>query len=329
MGCKGMYTHLTAEKRAIIMALSKEGFNNTHIADRCKVSVSTISRELARNSPAGLSLEERRRQYSSSKAQEHYLNNRRHCNPVGKYSSDLAKEIGSYLNRGWSPEQIVNAALGKKVCFYTIYRWIYAGLIGYGDRTVLRHKGKRRTQRKGQKARKYIAGRSIHTRPEENNSRHEFGNFEVDTVESGRTGSGCIFTIVERKTRHLTAYKADACTAENFFNVIRAFARTLPAGTIRSITGDRGKEFARYADIEKELNVPFYFADPHSPWQKGSNENTNGLIREYYPKRTDFSKVTQRDLYWKATYRINNRPRKVLGWQTAQDCFSRELQALA
>ena len=78
--------------------------------------------------------------------------------------------------------------------------------------------------------------------------------------------------------------------------------------------------------IENELRIPFYFADPHSPWQKGSNENTNGLLRENFPKKTNFSTVTQRDLYWKGVYRINNRPRKVLGWKTAQECFAEELR---
>ena len=78
--------------------------------------------------------------------------------------------------------------------------------------------------------------------------------------------------------------------------------------------------------IENELRIPFYFAEPHSPWQKGSNENTKGLLRENFPKKTNFSTVTQRDLYWKGVYRINNRPRKVLGWKTAQECFAEELR---
>lgn len=329
MGAKGRYTHLTAEKRAMIMALSREGFTNSHIAESCGVSASTISRELSRNSPAGLTLKERRLRYSSADAHNRYLAKRRLCNPIGKYSSALAQQAGKYLNRGWSPEQIANSILDGAVCFYTIYRWLYSGLILRGDRSVLRHKGKRRIRRKNQKAKKYAAGKSIHSRPELVNEREEFGHFEVDTVESCRNGSGCVFTIVERKTRHLTAYKADACNAENFLNAMRAFSGSMPAGSIKSITGDRGKEFARYADIERELNVPFYFADPHSPWQKGSNENTNGLLREYYPKRTDFSKVTQRELYWQGVYRINSRPRKVLGWTTPQECFSREVRACA
>ena len=107
---------------------------------------------------------------------------------------------------------------------------------------------------------------------------------------------------------------------------MKKLIKILPPGTIKSLTGDRGKEFAWYQKIENELRIPFYFADPHSPWQKGSNENTNGLLRENFPKRTNFSTVCQRDLYWKGVSRINNRPGKVLGWKTAQECFAEELR---
>ena len=148
----------------------------------------------------------------------------------------------------------------------------------------------------------------------------------MDTVESGRNGTGCVFTIVERKTRMLFACRAESCTAENFYNTLKILIKILPPGTINSLTGDRGKEFAWYQKIKNELRIPFYFADPHSPWQKGSNENTNDLLRENFPKKTNFSTVTQRDLYWKGVYRINNRQRKVLGWKTAQECFAEELR---
>ena len=124
----------------------------------------------------------------------------------------------------------------------------------------------------------------------------------------------------------LYAFKAESCTAENFYNALKKLIKLLPPGTIKSLTGDRGREFAWYQKIESELRIPFYFADPHSPWQKGSNENTNGLLRESFPKKTNFSTVTQRDLFRKGIYRINNRPGKVPGWKTAQECFAEELR---
>ena len=97
----------------------------------------------------------------------------------------------------------------------------------------------------------------------------------------------------------LFACRAESCTAKNFYNTLKRLIKILHPGTIKSLTGDRGKELAWYQKIENELRIPFYFADPHSPWQKGSNENTNGLLRENFPNKTNFSTVTQRDLYWK------------------------------
>ena len=98
----------------------------------------------------------------------------------------------------------------------------------------------------------------------------------MDTVESGRNGTGCVFAIVERRNGMLFACRLDPVQRKIFYNILKRLIKILPPGTIKSLTGDRGKEFAWYQKIENELRIPFYFADPHSPWQKGSNENTNG-----------------------------------------------------
>ena len=327
MGLKRAYHHLSEEKRVVIMTLAREGFSGAHIARHCGVSEATISREFSRQFPKDIPLEERRRRYESSAAQTRYRVKRKGSRPKGKLFPCVIEKTEKLLRRGYSPEQIANTALKSQASTVSIYRWLYAGFLAYGDRSLLRHKGKRRVQRKEGKAKKYTAGKSIHTRPASIESRCEFGHFEVDTVESGRNGTGCVFTIVERKTRMLFAFRSESCTAENFYNTLKKFVKTLPQGTIKSLTGDRGKEFAWYQKIESGLHIPFYFADPHSPWQKGSNENTNGLLREMFPKKTNFSTVSPRDLYWKGAYRINNRPRKVLGWKTARECFAEELQA--
>ena len=231
-----------------------------------------------------------------------------------------------FFRCGYSPEQMAHTVLKGQASTVSICRWLYDGFLLYGDRSLLRHKGKRRVQRKKGKAKKYTAGKSVHTRPASIESRRESGHFEVDTVGSGRKGTGCVFTIVERKTRKLYAFKAESCTAENFYNALKKLIKLLPPGTIKSLTGDRGREFAWYQKIESELRIPFYFADSHSPWQKGSNENTNGLLRESFPKKTNFSTVSQRDLFRKGIYRINNRPGKVPGWKTAQEFFAEELR---
>ena len=180
------------------------------------------------------------------------------------------------IRRGYPPEQMANTVLKGQASTVSIYRWLYAGFLLYGDRSLLRHKGRRRVQRKEGKAKKYTAGKSVHTRPASIERRSEFGHFEVDTVESGRNGTGCVFTIAERKPRMLFACRAESCTAKNFYNTLKRLIKILLPGTIKSLAGDRGKEFAWYQKIENELRIPFYFADPHSPWQKGSNENTNG-----------------------------------------------------
>ena len=246
--------------------------------------------------------------------------------PRGKLLPQVIETAEKLIRQGYSPEQMANTVLKGQASTVSIYRWLYAGFLLYGDRSLLRHKGRRRVQRKEGKAKKYTAGKSVHTRPASIERRSEFGHFEVDTVESGRNGTCCVFTIVGRKTRMLFACRDESCAAENFYNTLKILIKILHPGTIKSLTGDRGKEFAWYQKIENELRIPFYFADPHSPWQKGSNENTNGLLRENFPKKTNFSTVTQRDLYWKGVYRINNRPGKVLGWKTAQECFAEELR---
>ena len=136
---------------------------------------------------------------------------------------------------------MANTVLKGQASTVSIYRWLYAGFLLYGDRSLLRHKGRRRVQRKEGKAKKYTAGKSVHTRPASIERRSEFGHFEVDTVESGRNGTGCVFTIVERKTRMLFACRAESCAAESFYNTLKRLIKILHPGTIKSLTGDREK----------------------------------------------------------------------------------------
>ena len=326
MSLRKTYHHLSEEKRAAIMTLAREGFSGAHIARHCGVSEATVSREFSRQFPKSIPLKERRQRYEASAACARYREKRKRSKPKGKLFPWVIETAEKFFRCGYSPEQMAHTVLKGQASTVSIYRWLYDGFLLYGDRSLLRHKGKRRVQRKEGKAKKYTAGKSVHTRPASIESRREFGHFEVDTVGSGRKGTGCVFTIVGRKTRKLYAFKAESCTAENFYNALKKLIKLLHPGTIKSLTGDRGREFAWYQKIESELRIPFYFADPHSPWQKGSNENTNGLLRESFPKKTNFSTVTQRDLFRKGIYRINNRPRKVLGWKTAQECFAEELR---
>ena len=324
MGVNIGYHHLNFEKRCIIMGLAQEGLSFERIAKRCQVSTSTVSRELKRQFPEEVPLALRREKYSATAAQSRYVKVRENCGPESKLTEEVRKRVERGLEKGFSPEQIANTDVNE-VSHVSIYRWLYEGRLLGGNRAFLRHKGKRRINRKAGQGKKYGVGRSIHDRPEEINSRTEFGHFEADSIESGRNGSGCVFNFVERKTRKTFAFVSPSCSSEPLYKALKRLVKRLPQGTIKTMTVDRGKEFALFEKIEKQLEIPVYFADPHAPWQKGSVENNNGLIREYFPKGTDFSKVSQKDLYWTAIDRINTRPRKKLGWKSADQCFWHEI----
>ena len=329
MGTKNLYTHLTPMKRGMFQGLASQGLSNIAIAKQLGVSQSTVSRELLRNCPSGTTLSDRKKSYSAENAQARYEKKRKNSRPYGKCYLNVVKTAEKCLKKSYSPEQIANSDLKGIVSHMTLYRWMNAGLLFYGDKSYLRLKGRKRSSRTDLRHGRYSVGKSIDSRGPEINSREEFGHYEVDSIMSGRDGGHCVFTFVERKTRMIFAFLADGCTADNFFKVLIRLWRKLPKGAIKSLTGDRGKEFARYGDIERIPGIPFYFADPHSPWQKGTNENSNGLIREEFPKGTDFSKVTQAELNRRSINPINKRPRKSLDWQKAQDCFRMELSQLS
>ena len=230
MSLQRAYHHLSEEKRAAIMALAREGFSGARIARHCGISEATVSREFSRQFPQGIPLKERRKRYEAAAAHTRYRENRKKSKPKGKLLPRVIETAEKLIRRGYSPEQMANTVLKGLASTVSIYRWLYAGFLLYGDRSLLRHKGRRRVQRKEGKAKKYTAGRSVHTRPASIESRGEFGHFEVDTVESGRNGTGCVFTVVERKTRMLFACRAESCTAENFYNALKKLTKILPPG---------------------------------------------------------------------------------------------------
>ncbi len=181
------------------------------------------------------------------------------------------------------------------------------------------HKKRRRQHRYGS-GRGLIPGRiSIDKRPDLVATRQRFGDWEGDTVE-GAKGSGHITTHVERKSRYLIAAKlADKTAAVTTQAVTLAF-RKIPVALRHTLTLDNGKEFASFSDIERRTGLTIYFADPYSAWQRGANENTNGLLRRYFPKGMDFRSVTEKTLA-QAVKKLNHRPRKCLGYQTPHEVF--------
>ena len=170
---------------------------------------------------------------------------------------------------------------------------------------------------------------SISQRSENANNRTEFGHWELDTMVSSRGESKGVFsTFIERKSRLYVAYCGSDRTAHTMEQAIINLHSVLPKGAFKSATTDRGKEFACHAKITEQLGINVYFADAYAPWQRGSNENGNGLLREFYPKQTDLAKITQDELRQKLEL-INNRPRKCLGWKTPIEVFLHEVSHLA
>ena len=205
----------------------------------------------------------------------------------------------------------------------TIYRWIYEKYIDVNLK-VLRRKGKSRGKKETRG--KFNLGKSIRKRDKSVYQREEFGHWEADTVVSGRGKSKvCFATLAERKTRFYIAIKMPNRNADTMAKAIISALSEFPSETVKSITCDRGTEFANWQTIEKELNCSVYFADPYCAWQKGTNENLNGLLREFYPTGRNLSRVSPTTLK-KNLALINARPKKVLKFQKPVDLFELSLK---
>lgn len=318
------YTHLTLTEREKIMFFAAKGYSVTKIALELGRSKSTISRELRRNTVSGF--------YQPADAQKMYEKRRVVCRPLKRLDDPKLYSIvkDKFLNHQWSPEEIsgrLALEYHKKIISYnTIYRAIYDGMfddqrLSHGSRGVirkLRHHGKTR-HRKGhvEKRGKFPISNNIADRPISATNRSRRGHWEADTV-IGKDGRACLVTLVDRKTRYLTGGKASGRKADAVNEVIIASLKDEP---LRSITPDRGKEFARHAKVTKALDgVKFYFPLPHHPWQRGTNENTNGLLREYFPKGQDITDLPES--YIQAMYdELNHRPRKCLNYKTPYEVY--------
>lgn len=322
------YKHLSADERDRIAELHARHEKVSSIARDIGRDKSTVSRELARNGRHG--------RYGALKAQERADERRKACRPKRRLDDPaLAREVRSRIvDDHWSPEQIDGRLRLERgrcvVSFATIYRAVNEGRMdapgARGSEPVRRHL--RRKGKKARRGREETRGRirvshGISERPAEAGERSRLGDWEDDTVVG--PGGACLVGIVDRASRLLVGGKAGAHTAEAVGRVEVASLRGRP---LETVTPDRGKEFANHAQVSEALGgVQFYFCEPHHPWQKPSVENTNGLIREFFPKGTDFSKVTDEEVQHVFDM-INDRPRKVLGFRTANEVY-REMLHLA
>ncbi|MEE6691211.1 IS30 family transposase [Lactiplantibacillus plantarum] len=308
------YNHLTLKDReGILLGVT---LNDTYqvIAEKIGCSKATVSREIKRNGG--------RKAYSAVKAQENYQG-RRLKSRRPRLLTDLKLRdfvLHCIVQRQWSPEQISGRLVHENsewhVSYNTIYRGIERDNLGIkrknhearGFARKLRHRGKTRK----------VKG-TIKERPVSCENRSWFGHWESDTVR-GKTGRSALVTLVDRKSRYLLSQRVPKVNAKNVTQAMIDLLHTVTPKRVRTLTPDRGTEFAGYREVSQELSIPVYFPDPHVPQQRGTNENTNGLIREYFPKGTDLDQLTDQDID-KFVRDLNHRPRKVLGWKSPFEVF--------
>lgn len=320
------YIHFSIDEREKMLKYRIEGKGIREIGRLLDRNRSSISRELGRNGS-------RSGGYSAVKAQAQYEKRRQRSRRKKLFDNpDLKEKVKQFfLEEAWSPEQISNRLSyeesGYQISYNTIYRAIKAGAFDKylpGDKKAsrkLRHRGKtRKTKGKMETRGKIKITHTIHERPCEANDRTVIGHWEADTMV-GKRNSDCMVTLVDRFSRYLLSDRIQAQKSALVKEKIIQLFSTIPKAKRRSVTPDRGKEFSKHSQISEALDgLKFYFADPHSPWQRGTNENTNGLLREYFPKGTDISTYSDEAIV-SFIDKINKRPRKCLGWKTPHEVF--------
>lgn len=309
------YSHFTLKERIFLEELIKQNKNKSEIARILGRDKSTISREIKRNSNAQGIYNSWGAYSKSCKRRKKSVRKKRIVE-----DSELYKFICKKLNEYWSPE-LISAVWNQahpedRICFCTIYRDLKKKFFeGITAKTHLRRRGKR-IVRNHIKCGGIRPEHTIHERSKEIEERKFCGDWEGDTVH-GAIGKGGIVTLVDRKSRKLLVQKIEDFSADTVYEAtIRAFDGIQP----RSITFDNGNEFARFKDMERELNTIVYFADPHSPWQRGSNENINDLLRFFFPKKCNFLNVSQEEID-EVVSLINSRPRFCLDLLSPDDVF--------
>jgi len=312
MGC---YAQLTQEQRYQIHGLMKAGFNQSEMAVEAGVHRSTVSREIRRNSG----------QRGYRPAQTHRLASERREAAVTKRISDEDWEMVARLIRfDLSPEQAaatVYQERGLKISHEWIYRFIYVDKARGGD--LHRHLRGQKPYRKryggGRDRRGQLKNRvCIDKRPAVVNKKRRLGDWEGDTI-IGRRHQGALISLVDRKSGFTLIGKLTRKTARQVREAATGLLGPI-SNLVHTITLDNGKEFAFHEDIARSLDARIYFAHPYSSWERGLNENTNGLIRQYFPKKHDFTTITDDEIA-EATHRLNHRPRKKLGFKTPYEVF--------
>jgi IS30 family transposase len=325
------YKHLNDHERNVICHLNSFGLSKAEIGRRLKRSTSTISREIKRNLNA-------MGQYFYDLAER--LTRQRRLAAASRPRTDdaaLMAHVEAKIKSEWAPEQIAGRLKikppthlkGKTISHSTIYRWIWS------DRQ--RAESLKKYLRVGYKKRRKVYGKpskrgqipnraSIEERPEIVEQRSRIGDWEGDTVV-GKGRSGYVMTNVERFSRYTVARKLKRATSQAVEEAIYQAMRRMPADKRKTQTFDNGSEFSKHETIARRLKMDVYFAHPYSSWERGTNENTNGLLRQYLPKSRDFSTLTDAELA-RYVWKLNNRPRKCLNYKTPAEVFHNRTVAL-
>jgi IS30 family transposase len=316
---------LTAEDREDISRGLAKGLENKDIAVSIGRDESVVSREIARHGG--------REAYRAWKADAAARGSR--SRPKERKidtEPELRERVTGDLKKGWSPEQIAGRVCyerhrgetGMSVSHETIYTWIYAQPKGELARAgIVLRTGREQRKPRGRKkstGAKIVGMRSIEDRPAEVAGRQVPGHWEGDLV-IGKGGKSAMGTLVERVSRYLCPVALpDGHDADSVKNALFGAVRDLPAHLRKSLTWDQGTEMARHAALTLDADLPVYFAHAHSPWERGTNENTNGLIREYLPKGTEIP--GDLEYLWMVADSLNDRPRAILGFRKPSEVFT-------
>jgi len=322
------YKHLTADDRLVIESLLADGLSLRAVAARLGCHPSTVCRERQRGRLPGFD------RYLSVMGQ-------RACEAARARAGLSRRKLGTdasstywpavlpLLRQGWSPQQIAGRLRSMpdalSISHETIYAAIYAMPRGALRTELVRslrksHAGRLPRARGSSRFTGVQNMTPIGLRPAEVDSRLVPGHWEADLIKGARNGSA-VGTLIERTSRCIMLAKLDGCDAQSVLEGFTKRLRTIPASLRKTLTYDQGTEMALHETLAKRLQMDIYFCDPHSPWQRATNENANGLIREYLPKGTDLSAVSAAEL--KAIEaRLNGRPRQILGFQTPDEVFS-------
>jgi len=317
--CSMGYHQLTSRERYLIAEHKSTGRSLREIGRALCRSASTISRELRRNACSSDG------RYRVEKAQSYARARRSRCRRGTHFGQAEVARVHRLVQQRWSPEQ-VSGRLRKqqrlRIGTTTIYRWL-ARDKAQGGSSWLQTRQLSRRYRKGYRVvdrRGRMSGKTpISERPKQVEDRSELGHYEGDTV-MGRDARHCLLTLVERKTRRTRILKLPARQA---VEVNKALIREVRAGRLqmKSLTLDNGTEFHGFKELQEKLGIKVYFAQPYHSWERGTNENTNGLIRQYLPKGSCFKNLTQQRCN-EIERELNNRPRKILGFSTPNEAYA-------